>query len=232
MKVAIMQPYFFPYIGYFQLIHAVDKFIIYDDVNYINRGWINRKNIMVNGAAHMIQVPWVGASQNKLINEIEIVQDAKWKTKLLRTIQQSYAKAPFFGTVFELIESTVNKNETNVSVFNVNAIKAVCDYIGIQTEIVPNSARYNNKKLKAQERILDICEQEKGLTYINPSGGMELYDKPIFLHRNINLQFLKPKHIIYKQFKNDFIPWLSIIDQLMFLEKEELNNHLNQYELI
>jgi hypothetical protein len=232
MKLAIMQPYFFPYIGYFQLINAVDKFIIYDDVNYINRGWINRNNILVNGAAHLIQVPLVGASQNKLINEIVIVQDTKWKNKLLRTIQQSYAKAPFFKPIFELIESTINKDETNIAVFNVNGVKSVCDYMGIKTEIVPNSEGYNNKHLKGQERILDICARENAQTYINPTGGMELYDMPMFSHRNINLQFLKPMHIAYKQYNSDFIPWLSIIDLMMFLEKEELNNHLNQYELI
>ena len=95
MKVGIMQPYFFPYIGYFQLINAVDKFIIYDDVNYINRGWINRNNILVNDAAHLIQVPLIGSSQNKLINEIEIVQDAKWKKKLLKTIHQSYVTVSY-----------------------------------------------------------------------------------------------------------------------------------------
>jgi hypothetical protein len=231
MKVAIMQPYFFPYIGYFQLINAVDKFIIYDDVNYINRGWINRNNILVNDAAHLIQVPLVGASQNKLINEIEIVPDTKWKNKLLKTIHQSYVKAPFLNPIYTLVESVLTEETKSISALNLAAIKSVCDYIGIQTEIITSSADYNNKHLKAEHRILDICEQESADTYINPSGGIELYDKSTFLHKNINLQFLKSNNIAYNQNKNEFIPWLSIIDLLMCLDKDELNNYLKQYQL-
>jgi hypothetical protein len=119
----------------------------------------------------------------------------------------------------------------SISSLNLAAIKSVCDYIGIQTEITTSSADYNNKHLKAEHRILDICEQESADTYINPSGGIELYDKSTFLHKNINLQFLKSNNIAYNQNKNEFIPWLSIIDLLMCLDKDELNNYLKQYQL-
>jgi hypothetical protein len=233
MKVAIMQPYFFPYIGYFQLINAVDKFIIYDDVNYINRGWINRNNILVNGAAHLIQVPLVGASQNKLINEIEIVPDTKWKTKLLKTIHQSYVKAPFFNPVYTLVESVLNEETRSISALNLAAIKAVCGYIGIQTEIIPSSSTYTNKHLKGQERILDICKQENVTHYINPIGGITLYDKNYFSDKNIDLFFIQTKAILYKQQQiSTFIPHLSILDVLMNVGKIEINELLNNYELI
>jgi hypothetical protein len=231
MKLAIMQPYFFPYIGYFQLINAVDKFVIYDDVSYINRGWVNRNNILVNGAPHLIQVPLIAASQNRLINEIEIVDDEKWKTKLLKTIHQSYSKAPFFQPVYSLIESILGNEICKISALNVDTIIAVCEYIGIKTKIVASSAIYNNKHLKGQERILDICKQENASTYINPAGGKDLYDKEVFLQSGIDLQLLQPKMAIYNQFKSEFIPWLSIIDLMMHLDIKELKNHLKQFQL-
>jgi hypothetical protein len=231
MKLAIMQPYFFPYIGYFQLINAVDKFVIYDDVNYINKGWINRNNVLVSGAPHLIQVPLIAASQNRLINEIEIVDDEKWKTKLLKTIYQSYSKAPFFQPVYSLIESILGNEIRKISELNVASIISICEYIGIKTEIVVSSTIYNSKHLKGQERILDICEQEKASTYINPPGGKDLYDREVFLQSGIDLQFLQPKIAIYNQFKNEFIPWLSIIDLMMHLENKELKNHLKQFQL-
>lgn len=233
MKVGIMQPYFFPYIGYFQLINAVDKFIIYDDVNYINRGWINRNNILVNDAAHLIQVPLVGSSQNKLINEIEIVQDAKWKKKLLKTIHQSYVKAPFLNPIYTIVESVLNEETRSISALNLAAIKGICDYIGIKTEIIVSSAGYNNKHLKGQERILDICEQENVTQYINPIGGITLYDKNYFSDKNIDLFFIKTKAILYKQHQiSTFIPNLSMLDILMNINKTELNEILTSYELI
>jgi hypothetical protein len=231
MKLAIMQPYFFPYLGYFQLINAVDKFVIYDDVNYINKGWINRNNILVNGKAHMIQVPLIGASQNRLINEIEILDDEKWKIKLLRTIRQSYSQAPFFVPVFAMIEAVINSEKKKISELNAEGIIAVCKYLDINTEIVSSSVRYDNKHLKGQDRILDICVKEKATTYINPSGGKELYDRETFLHKGVDLQFLNPKIAIYSQFKSEFIPWLSIIDLMMHLDIKELENHLEQFQL-
>jgi len=114
MKIAIMQPYFLPYIGYFQLINAVDKFVVYDDVNFINRGWINRNNILVNGSTTLIQIPLSKASQNKLINEVEIFKEGKWKVKFLRTIEQNYKIAPNFHRIFELLQSLLDKDHLHI----------------------------------------------------------------------------------------------------------------------
>lgn len=232
MTIAIMQPYIFPYIGYFQMIKAVDKFVIYDDVNFINKGWINRNRILVSGAPHLFTIPLKEASQNKLIHEIELSADASWRKKLLKTIQQSYLKAPNYSKVFQLIEEVVHLEAGNISDLNLYGLKKVAEYLSISTEIVRSSRIYDNTHLKGQDRILDICRQENADRYINAIGGMELYDKAIFEAEKIELSFIKCKDISYSQFKNAFVPWLSIIDVLMFCDIESITAYLDLYELI
>ena len=232
MKLAIMQPYIFPYIGYFQLIKAVDKFVLYDDVNFINRGWINRNRILVNGSDSMFTIPLKDASQNKLINEIDVNWDNNWKGKFLKTIEQAYKKALFYENILPIIEKTVEIQEAQFSKIIENNLRLICEYLEIKTEIISSSTIYQNTDKKAQERILDICLQEKANHYINPIGGLELYDKDVFANENMQMNFIKSKSVEYKQFKNDFVPWLSMIDVLMFNSKEEINKFLDNYELV
>jgi hypothetical protein len=232
MTIAIMQPYIFPYIGYFQLIRAVDKFVIYDDVNFINKGWINRNRLLVAGQAHLFTIPLKDASQNKLIYEVELSESEPWRKKLLKTVQQSYQKAPYYSTVFPVIEEIVNFEAKTINEVIYNCLKRICAYLSIETTIVPSSTVFNNSALKAQDRIIDICIQEKADHYINPVGGMELYDKLKFESEGIRLNFIKSTAGSYPQFKNAFVPWLSIIDILMFNDLDAVNTLLNEYELI
>lgn len=232
MKLAIMQPYIFPYIGYFQLIKAVDKFVIYDDVNFINRGWINRNRILVNGKDSLFTIPLKEASQNKLINEIEVNWDDAWKSKWLKTLEQSYKKAPYFQQVRPIIEQTLGQEKTIFSEIIVENLKLINAYLGITTEIIPSSSIYQNTELKAQTRILDICLQEKTNHYINPIGGIELYQKEVFEEKGMQLNFIKSKPVQYPQLKNDFVPWLSILDVLMFNSVEQIQTFLDSYELV
>jgi len=232
MTIAIMQPYIFPYIGYFQLINAVDKFVMYDDVNFINKGWINRNQILVSGKPHLFTIPLKDASQNKLIYEVELSVTEPWKKKFLKTVQQSYQKAPNYQKVFLLIEEIVNFDSKTIAEITLYAIKKVCGHMNITTEIVNSSSIYNNTELKGQERILDICRQENAAHYINPIGGMELYEKNKFEKENIRLNFIKSVASPYPQFKNAFVPWLSIIDILMFNDDENIAKLLKEFELI
>lgn len=232
MTIAIMQPYFLPYIGYYQLIKAVDKFVVYDDVNYINRGWINRNNILVGGKAHLFTIPLKDASQNKLIHEVALAEDAQWRKKLLKTIQQSYQKAPCYSNVYPVIESIVQYDTSTISELALQSLIQVNEYLGINTEIVPSSTVYANADLKAQDRILDICQQEQATRYINPIGGMELYDRQKFAEAGIELFFIKSSSVSYPQFKNDFVPWLSMLDVLMFNDVSTIHELLTAYELI
>lgn len=232
MKLAIMQPYFFPYIGYFQLIAAVDKFIIYDDVNYINRGWINRNNILINGKAGLVSVPLIGSSQNKLIKDLDVVFEEKWKNLLLKTICQNYKKAPFFEIVFPMLNMIILSKASSISKYNLLGLTTICKYLKISTNFIHSSDVYKNSELKGQNRIIDICKKEYVRQYINPIGGIGLYDKNEFAIQGLKLNFLKTKKVEYKQFHNEFVPWLSILDVLMFNSVVEVNEMLNQYELI
>lgn len=232
MKLAIMQPYFLPYLGYFQLIHAVDKFVIYDDVNFINKGWINRNAILAGDKALLFTIPLKDASQNRLIGEIALSADQVWKKKLIKSIQQYYRKAPYFEEVFPIIDRVINYDAQNISDLNRNGIFEINKYLGITTTIVPHSDVYNNTHLKAQNRILDICRQENATTYINPSGGIDLYDPQVFEKAGIQLYFLKAGLPAYNQSSPEFIAGLSIIDVLMYNSIENIHIMLNAYQLI
>lgn len=232
MTIAIMQPYIFPYIGYFQLIKAVDKFVIYDDVNFINKGWINRNRILVGGKDHLFTIPLKDASQNKLIFEVELSEAEPWRKKMLKTIQQSYQKAPNYPTVFPIVEEVVNFEARTISELSILCLKRICSYLSIETEIVNTSRIYMNADLKAKERIMDICTKENAQHYINPLGGIELYERSQFLSQGVRLNFIKSTASSYPQFKNAFVPWLSIIDILMFNDLESINTLLEEYELI
>ena len=232
MTIAIMQPYIFPYIGYFQLINAVDKFVIYDDVNFINKGWINRNRILLSGKDHLLTIPLKNASQNKLIYEVDLLNTEPWRKKLLKTVQQAYQKAPNYQTVFPIVEEIVHFETDTISGLVVNCIRRICNYLRIDTEIVDSSRVYKNSDLKAQERILDICKQENAGRYINPVGGMALYDKERFRVEGVELYFIKSTAGPYPQLKNAFVPWLSIIDILMFNDAESIGKLLKEFELI
>ncbi len=227
-----MQPYIFPYIGYFQLINASDKFVIYDDVNFINKGWINRNKILVNGKANLFTIPLIKSSQNKLINEIEISESENWKSKFLKTVESSYSKAPYFNDSFAIISKIFQNNDPNISKFIFKSLNLICNYLEIETSIIESSSVYNNSGLKNQNRILDICLKENAYIYINSIGGLELYSIKSFEEKGLKINFIKPKAIQYKQFNDNFITPLSIIDVLMFNPKYKVKEFLNEYDLL
>lgn len=232
MKLAIMQPYIFPYIGYFQLIHSADKFLLLDDVAYINKGWINRNRLLINGEPQFFVMPVVGASQNKTINTLSLLQDDKWKIKLEKTIVMAYKKAIGFNDFFPVFKSILDFNEDHLAPYLVNSIQAICTYLDIKTTIIVSTSIYQNTVLKGQDRIIDLCKKENAKTYINASGGKDLYDSVRFRNSGITLQFIKAELNPYKQIaSNDFVTGLSIIDLLMNCPKEFVKEQLNQYIL-
>jgi hypothetical protein len=234
MKIAVMQPYLFPYIGYFQLINAVDKFVFYDDVNFIKRGWINRNRILVNNNDYMFTVPLNKISQNYTIGEtnINLERFESWSDKFHQTVRQNYKKAPYFNEVSELINKVLNTKCTSISELAIASIVVVSKYLELKTVFYSSSNRFKNKDLERQDRLLDICKKENAKHYINALGGEELYNKESFKAKGIELSFIKTLPIEYKQFSNEFIPWLSIIDVLMFNSVENIKVMLDKYELI
>ena len=231
MKIAIMQPYFFPYIGYFQLISCVDKFVFYDDVNFINKGWINRNKILLDEKEFLLTVPLSNSSQNYLINEIKLLNNNKWKKKILLTLEHAYKKAPFYNIVFPYIEDIINSNTIYINDLCMKSILFIIEYLDIKTRIIKSSTIYNNKSLKFESRIIDICKKENSNQYYNLMGGFNLYDKKTFENNLIELNFLSPELYNYKQFNNYFISFLSIIDIIMFNEKKIINKMLKNYTI-
>jgi hypothetical protein len=227
-----MQPYLFPYIGYFQLIGAVDKFVLYDDVSYINRGWINRNNILMNGKAALFTVPLKDASQNRNIRDIELAAETRWREKLMKSLEMNYKKAPYFDQAYPLLSGILHEPVYLIRDLVAASLRAILAYLEIVTDVVDSSVQYNNDHLRAQDRILDICLQEGAGVYINPIGGTALYNREHFADAGVTLQFLRPKPVRYPQFSGEFVSWLSIIDVLMFNSPSETRDLLKQYELL
>ncbi len=234
MKIGIMQPYIFPYIGYFQLINAVDKFVIYDNIQFTKKGWINRNRLLLNGKDEYFTLPLKNDSDFLNVNERELSTDwLKEKTKILNKIKENYKKAPYFNEVYNLVESNFNFENLNLFDFILNALKNTLNYLTIKTEIVVSSTLAINHSLKAEEKVIAICKALNAETYINPNGGIELYSKEHFLNEGIKLNFIKANNCVYKQLNNEFIPFLSIIDVMMFNSKEETKKMIEkEYVLI
>lgn len=234
MKVAVMQPYLFPYIGYFQMIKAVDKFVFYDDVNFIKQGWINRNRILLNNKDFMFTVPLQKANSFSLIKDT-LINDKLydgWNIKFQQTLTQNYKKAPYFEEVINIIHSILEKEHKSISDLAIESVSAISNYLQLNTEFILSSETYDNKELDRLERLISICKTEKATEYINAVGGQELYSKEDFKNHGIELHFIKSQPIEYTQFKNEFVPWLSIIDVLMFNSVEEINEMLDKFELI
>ncbi len=228
-----MQPYFMPYIGYFQLINSVDEFIIYDNIQYTKKGWINRNRILVNRKDQLITLPL--KKDSDYLNVVERELSESWdkdKSKMLNVIKSSYNKAPYFQEIFELISKCLNYSEVNLFKFIYNSIILINDYLEIKTPIIISSTINIDHTLKSQEKVLSLCKSQNAKIYINSIGGIELYDKETFKQNNIELNFIKSNLIQYKQFNTEFISWLSIIDVLMFNSKEQTKEYLNSYTLI
>lgn len=227
-----MQPYLFPYIGYFQLIDAVNCFVIYDDVTFIKQGWINRNQILIDGKPSFFTVPIKKQSSHRKIRETRIYEETNWAKKFFSSLKHSYGKAPYFSEVMDIVTRVFSLKTTLIGELAASSIFSVCDYLGIKTKFVQNPDKYNNAVLRKEERIIDICRQEKAHEYINLSGGKDLYSKENFSTHGINLRFLEPStDIRYTQFTIDFTPYLSIIDTMMFNPVERIQGFLRQYIL-
>ena len=232
MKIAIMQPYFFPYLGYFQMFSAVDKFVLLDDVNFIMRGYINRNSILLNSKAHLFSIPLEKPSQNKLICETKLNFSDKDRENFLKTIKMAYKKAPFFNDFYPILEEIILNKEQDLTMYLKYSFQKIREYLSLDTEILLSSEIKKDNTLKAQNRIIEINKKLGAKTYINAIGGQSIYNKEDFIKENIELKFIKMQHYEYKQFKNVFVPNLSMIDVLMFNSIEEIKKLLTGYELI
>lgn len=232
MRLGIMQPYFFPYIGYWQLLNYVDEYVVFDDVNYIKRGWINRNNILIEGRKKQINLHIRKASQNRLIKDTKISQNDEDNRVLLETIKMGYSKAPYYRQIFELLERILFYDSDDLTAFLYNEILVISSYLEIDTRIILSSQIDKDLNLQGQDKIIDICKKRDANQYINAIGGRELYHRNKFEENGIKLKFLESLPFEYKQFENSFVSNLSIIDVMMFNDVEKIKKFLTCYRLI
>lgn len=231
-RLAIMQPYFLPYIGYFQLIAAVDVFVIYDNVKYTKKGWINRNRLLQNGRDVMFSLPLKGASDYLTIGERELAADFN-RDKLLGQFKGAYQHAPYFEQTFPLFERVVRFEQPNLFRFLHHSIAQVCGHLGIGTEIRVSSGIDIDHGLKGQDKVLALCAAMGADLYVNAIGGVDLYSKEAFRERGVELRFIKSKPFEYAQFGAPFVPWLSIVDVLMFNSLDTVSAILGEeFELL
>lgn len=232
MKLAIMQPYFFPYIGYFQLIASVDLFIVYDNIKYTKKGWINRNRILQNGNDTMFSLPLKKDSDFLDVCQRELAADFD-RAKMLNQIRGAYAKAPYFTQTFGLVERIIRFEENNLFHFLLQSISRTCEHLGIITQIKASSELSIDHQLKGQDKVLALCEAVGAETYVNAIGGLQLYSRETFLGKAVDLQFIKSNPFEYPQLGDPFVPWLSIIDVMMFNPPDIIRQSImKNYELI
>lgn len=215
-----MQPYFFPYIGYFQLLSAVDRFVFYDDVNYIKSGWVNRNKLFLSGAVRYITVPLTAASSFEKINKTKTHSEKEWVEKMLSSIKQSYGKAPYYKDVSGIVEKVLKSDDGYISTLAKNSITYVAEYLQLDCDFNESSALYDNEEIKGSDRVLDICRMEKAVEYWNLPGGKDLYSHDEFEANGVKLKFVEVSIEPYKQECPDFQSGLSIIDVMMFNDRE------------
>ncbi len=232
-KIAIMQPYFLPYIGYFQLINSVDEFIIYDNIQYTKKGWINRNKILLNGEGKYISIPLKKDSDFLQIRDRYL--SSSWeieKKKILNSIIESYRNAPNFESIITLIKSILEYDNKNLFEFIFHSIQRINFFLEIKTPIIKSSNILIDHDLKSENKVIELCKSRFASHYINPIGGLELYSREEFKNKGLELYFLKVNNFIYHQFKNEFVPFLSIIDVMMFNSKEKIINYINSEFII
>src|SRR5438128_3096000 len=232
MKLAIMQPYFFPYLGYFQLIHASDKFVFYDDVNFIRNGWINRNRLLLGAEPHYFTVPLAGASSFASIRETHFdAANTRWKRKMLATFEAAYKRSPERDAGLQLLEKTLAADTDLIGELARRSVRNVMEYLGLEREVVESSHAYANAQLKGTARVLDICRRDGADTYVNPPGGRELYDAAEFRAAGIELCFLESHFPPYAQGDAAFVPGLSILDAIMRCPRGALSGMLESYDV-
>jgi len=233
VKLAIIQPYFMPYIGYFQLLNAVDKVVIYDNIEYTKKGWFNRNRISLNGNIHTFTIPIKKDSDYLNVDQRFLAENAEKEiVKTLAQIRQNYSETPFFNDIYPVIESCFLCKEKNLSGFIFNSIVQLTSLLQITTELIASSTVLVDHSLRKEEKVMGICRQLKADVYYNSIGGTSLYNKNEFAENGITIKFLKTRDIHYQQTENNFFPNLSIIDVLMFNGVDKTRQFLNAYELM
>ncbi|MBN3045165.1 WbqC family protein [Pectobacterium brasiliense] len=234
-SIAIMQPYVFPYVGYFSLIDSVDIFVFYDDVNYIKNGWINRNRILINNGSYKFSIPISNSSQNVLIGDVNIHDYDKFKKDFKNKIFHAYKKAPFFESGYQYVDAVLDDVKSDkIADLSISSILNFYNMFSSDEKTFLRSSELKDNFFGLQKdlRLINISKHLGGGRYINAIGGIDLYSKEFFLQNGIELSFLKPGFLMYKQFDNEFVSGLSIVDIIMFNNKDAIANIIKYYEVV
>lgn len=251
MRIAIMQPYFFPYLGYFQAMHAVDKYILHDRLHYIKEGFVHRNRYLtVGGDVKFFNIAIRKKSSYSLIGDVRVADHVPWRGKIKEQLKQNYRRAPFFEKVFPLVEKVVDADTDFLAEINAKSIAMVRDYLGIPCELIPNAENYMDVEAQLQSiyagelggqfeiekkamRMMMVCQKENARIFINAIGGRDLYDPDQFRSRGVDLYFVQSEIVEYKQCgTKPFQANLSILDVLFNCSREEVRDMLSCYDLI
>ena len=231
-----MQPYVFPYIGYMNLVKASDKFVFYDDVNFIKKGWINRNRIMLTGEPYRFSIPLKKQSQNVLIKDTEISDLAKFSDKFIQQLGSSYKNSPYRDSVLDYVREVLTSRHESISDVAISSVELFFKYLGIKKSFHYSSKEFSNTRgLEKAERLIKITESLNSADYINAIDGSSLYGKEFFATRGVKLGFIKPSLIPYKHCNasdSNFTPGLSIIDIMMNLSEQDIHSQLDGFELV
>ena len=229
-----MQPYFFPYIGYFQLMNAVDKWVIFDDVQYIRHGWVNRNRVLspnIDKEWQYITVPTVKHVKTELIKNIVINNSENWQSNIINKLSYyQKIRAPYFWEVIKVVENCLTYDTDFLNDLNIKSLKMITRYVGIKFDYIISSKKdFDFSKVKnSGDWAFEITKQMAATTYVNPVGGKEIFDNNKFINEGIDLKFLKSNDIKYKQSRRKYVPWLSIIDIMMFNSPDEIKSLLSE----
>jgi len=225
-----MQPYFLPYLGYWQLLAAVDRFVVYDNIQYTKKGWINRNRFLRDCADAPFTLPLKKGSDFLAIKERWLADDFTPAT-LLNPFREAYRKAPYFDAVFPLIETIVTAAPRNLFDYLLHSLIVTAAYLEITTPIVVSSTVPIDHRLKSGERVLAMCGALGAGRYLNTSGGRALYAPETFAAAGVDLKFIQARPVTYQQFGQSFVPALSILDVMMFNSPSAVRGLLGEYDL-
>ena len=232
MIAGIMQPYFFPYLGYFQLIHAADVFVAYDEVQYMLGGWVNRNRVLSDHRPLWFTLPVARDAIERPISARRYADsDGRVRARLLRTLQ-NYRRAPHFDAAMAVIEPLLANPEENVAAYNLHLLRALSAHLGIGTRILSASDLPSFADLRGENRVIALCQALGADTYVNSIGGVSLYSREAFARAGIELKFLRSEAGPYPQFGREHVASLSIIDVLMFNDAASISRMLDQYTLV
>lgn len=249
MRLAVMQPYFFPSAGYFQTLMAVDRFVLHDGLSYIKEGFMHRNRILTGHGALQITVPVVARSSHRLIAETRADDSQPWRRRLARQLQQSYGRSPFFAEVFPRVAAVIDAPTDHLARLNAASIAMVHEYLDLPCVLVPDASAYRGIEARLQEeyapdatpqplrrmvrRAIEMCRLEGATGFVNAIGGRALYDPALFAAHGITLRFVHSELPEYPQFNSrSFVPRLSVLDLLFNCPRDQARDLLTRYRLI